>query len=77
MRRTQIYLDENMFELLRRQSKAEKKTISEIIRRTMEAHLQNNVGRIRSQVDRVTGIRRDREGDVDQYVRSLRQDRQT
>jgi hypothetical protein len=77
MKRTQIYLDENMLDLLRRQSKAEKKTISEIIRQTMEAHLQKNVGRIRSQVDRVTGIRSDREGDVDQYVRSLRQDRQT
>ena len=77
MKRTQIYLDESMLEYLRQQSRAEKKTISEIIRQVMEAHLHTNVTRIRNQVDRVTGIRSDRKGDMDEYIRSLRRDRQT
>jgi hypothetical protein len=77
MKRTQIYLDEPILELLRQQSKAEKRTISEIIRQVMEAHLQTNVTRIRNQVDRVAGIRSDRKGDLDNYIRSLRRDRET
>ena len=77
MKRTQIYLDETVFDLLRRQAKAEKKTISEIIRQVLEAHLKSNVTRIRNQVDRIIGIRSDQKGDVDEHIRSLRQDRHT
>jgi hypothetical protein len=76
MKRTQIYLDENIFDLLRQRSKVERKSISEIIRQTMEVYLQTNVIRIRNQVDRVTGIRSGRRGDVDEQIRKLRRDRQ-
>ena len=77
MKRTQIYLDESVLELLRQQSRVEKKTISEIIRQAMEAHLQTKVTKIRNQVDRVTGIRSDQKGNLDEYIRSLRRDRRT
>jgi hypothetical protein len=76
MKRTQIYLDETMLDLLRQQSRAEKKTISEIIRQAMEAHLQANESRIHNQVDRVSGIRGDQNGNVHEYIRSLRKDRE-
>ena len=37
MRRTQIYLDETLYSLLRRESKKEGKTVSEILRLAEEA----------------------------------------
>jgi hypothetical protein len=76
MKRTQIYLEEGIFELLRQQSKVEKKTISQIIREAIEAHLGTRVARIQNHSDRVTGIRNDQNNDVNEYIRSLRQDRQ-
>ncbi len=42
MRRTQIYLDEEIYAYLKRESKLRKKTISELIREAIKEKIQNS-----------------------------------
>jgi len=75
MKRTQIYIDENMYNLLEIESKIEKKTISEIIRGTIESRLQANVEKLILKAERIRGLRSDEEYNVDGYIKKLRRDR--
>ncbi len=75
MKRTQIYIDENMYNLLKIESKIEKKTISEIIRGTIESRLQANVEKLILKAERIRGLRSDEEYNVDGYIKKLRRDR--
>jgi len=75
MKRTQIYIDENMYKLLEVESKIEKKTISEIIRETIESRLQTNVEKLIVKAERFRGLRSDEVNNVDGYIKTLRRDR--
>ena len=75
MKRTQIYIDENMYKLLEIESKIEKKTISEIIRGTIESRLQINVEKLIVKAERIRGLRSDEANNVDGYIETLRKDR--
>ncbi len=75
MKRTQIYLDETMYKLLEKESELEKKTISEIIRESIDSHLQANIDKLLTKADRVRGLKKDETYDVDEYINSLRRDR--
>ncbi|HEB11445.1 MAG TPA: ribbon-helix-helix protein, CopG family [Spirochaetales bacterium] len=75
MKRTQIYIDENMYKLLEVESKIEKKTISEIIRETIESRLQANVEKLIVKAERIRGLRKDKTNNVDGYIKTLRRDR--
>lgn len=75
MKRTQIYIDENMYKLLEVESKIEKKTISEIIRGTIESRLQTNVEKLIVKAERIRGLRSDQANNVDGYIKTLRKDR--
>ncbi len=75
MKRTQIYIDENMYKLLEVESKIEKKTISEIIRETIESRLQANVEKLIVKAERIRGLRKDKVNNVDGYIKTLRRDR--
>ena len=75
MKRTQIYIDEMMYKLLEAKSKVEKKTISQLIRESIEARLRPNADKLIATVERVRGLRRDEHFDVDNHIRALRKDR--
>lgn len=69
--RTQIYLDEQLSEALKRQSKIQKKKVSQIIREILRESLLSNKNKALSVSD-LAGIWSDRNFDTDEYVRNLR-----
>jgi hypothetical protein len=75
MRRTQIYLDETLYDYLRHESEARKKTISDIIRENIRNSMPGNADRIIQSASKVYGVWKDKEIDVDAYVRGTRRDR--
>ena len=75
MRRTQIYLDETLYDYLRHESETKKKTISDIIRENIRSSMPGNAEKIIRSASKVYGIWKDRELDVDTYVRNSRRDR--
>jgi len=79
MRRTQIYLDETLYFLLRRESKKKGKTVSEIIRERLWKTFESDLNRkeaLLEAAEEVFGIWKDKEFDVESYIRKLREDRE-
>ena len=74
MRRTQLYLDENLWGALHARARSRKTTISELVREAVRAqYLGGREERMKAMQDFV-GIRKERSGfpDAVEYVRSLR-----
>ncbi|HOV64619.1 MAG TPA: ribbon-helix-helix protein, CopG family [Spirochaetia bacterium] len=76
MRRTQIYLDEEIFSILEQESKTKHITVSEVIRRSLKQSLVRREQKILKNLERVFGLWSDRSIDTEQYVRDLRKDRE-
>lgn len=75
MRRTQIYLDDETFRYLKKESQQTGKTMSEIIRAKVKDSKNRDVQQIVHSADDVFGMWRDRDFSVDQYVEEMRKDR--
>lgn len=60
MKRTQIYLDENVFTYLEAQSELESRTISDLIREALEEYIRSDQNRLINQTEKVFGIWKDR-----------------
>lgn len=75
MKRTQIYIDENTYKLLKKESKITGKTISELIRESIKGKMNRRVDEILRRTEEVYGIWKDREFDTQEYIRDLRRDR--
>ncbi|MBI5196634.1 MAG: ribbon-helix-helix protein, CopG family [Nitrospirae bacterium] len=75
MKRTQIYIDENTYGYLEKESRAKGATISEIIRESIKEKMNRKVQRIIKTLEDVSGVWKDRDFDVDGYIRVLRKDR--
>lgn len=75
MRRTQIYIDEKFYRLLKKESKTTGKTMSEIIRESIKNRMNRRVEEILRRTEAVYGIWKDRKFDVEEYIRELRRDR--
>ena len=71
MKRTQIYLDEQLFELLRLEGTLKGKTVSKIIRDTLNKKFLKREKKI-NMVDKIAGLWADRDFRVDAYIRNLR-----
>jgi hypothetical protein len=71
MKRTQIYLDEELINILKIESKLRKKKVSMLIRETLRAKYLNKEKRI-VLLDKAAGIWKDRDFDTNEYVRGLR-----
>ena len=79
MRRTQIYLDETLYSLIKRESKKKRKTVSEIIRECLWKTFESDLNRkeiILKSAKEVFGIWKDRKFNVESYIRKLREDRE-
>ena len=75
MRRTQIYIDEKFYRLLKKESKTTGKTMSELIRESIKNRMNRRVEEILRRAEAVYGIWKDRKFDVEEYIRELRRDR--
>ena len=71
MKRTQIYLDEELIDILRIESKLRKKKVSMLIRETLRDKYLNKNKKI-VLLERAAGIWKDRDINTDEYVRALR-----
>ena len=75
MKRTQIYIDEDTYKILEKESRITGKSISELIRESIRGKAHRKVDEILRRTEDVYGIWKDREFDVDEYIRDLRKDR--
>jgi hypothetical protein len=72
MRRTQLYLDDQMWDALHARARSRKTTISELVREAVrERYLGGREERMKAMQEFV-GIRKESSGDSAEYVRSLR-----
>ena len=70
MKRTQIYLEEDILQVLKKESLIKKKNISSIIRDTLREKFLNK--KSTNTIDEAAGIWKDRDFDTEDYVRNLR-----
>ena len=75
MKRTQIYIDESTYRILEKESKITGKSMSELIRESIRDRVHRRVDEILRRTEDVYGIWKDREFDVEEYIRDLRKDR--
>jgi hypothetical protein len=76
MKRTQIYIDEGTYKLLKKESKITGKTLSELIRENIRGKMDQRVSEILRRTENVYGIWKDRDFDVEAHIRDLRKDRE-
>jgi Arc/MetJ family transcription regulator len=76
MRRTQLYLDDDLWTVLRLQARIEKTTVSELVRRAVRERYSVDREKRKQAMEAVIGIWKDRTdiGDSTEYVRKLRRD---
>lgn len=76
MRRTQLYLEDDLWKALHQQARREKSTVSDLVRRAVRERYMTNREHRREAMKSWVGIWKDRNAisDVDQYIRGLRED---
>jgi len=72
MKRTQIYIDEETYGSLKRESKLKGISISEIIRDSVQKKFSSRVEKMIRATDSVSGLWKDRRFDVDEFIREVR-----
>ena len=75
MKRTQIYIDDTMYEYLKKESETGHITVSEVIRRSIHERMNRKVRKALKAADRVFGLWKDRDFDVERHLRDIRKDR--
>ena len=76
MRRTQLYLDDDLWQALHAQARREKTTISELVRRAVRDRYVGDLERRREAMQAIVALWKDRQEipDASEYVRELRGD---
>ena len=73
MRRTQLYLDDQLWVALHARARSEKTTVSDLVRRAVRERYLGNEEQRRAAMQRLVGIRKSAPADdVDEEVRVLR-----
>lgn len=72
MKRTQIYLDEDILQILKKESQLKRKNISSIIRDTLREKFMKK--KDMDAVKAAAGIWKNRNFDVEKYIRNFRDD---
>lgn len=75
MKRTQIYLEEDAFKLLAKESQIEHKSLSALIRESINKRITHKSANIIKKMNAVFGIWKNRHIDPQKYIRKLRKDR--
>ena len=77
MRRTQLYLDDDLWNALHSRARIQGTTISDLVRQAARERYLGNLDQRREAMLAFVGIRKDRKDwpdSTDEYVRSLRRD---
>ena len=77
MRRTQLYLDDDLWNALHTRARREGTTISDLVRRAARERYLGNLDERREAMEAIVGIWKDRTDlpdSTEEYVRSLRRD---
>jgi metal-responsive CopG/Arc/MetJ family transcriptional regulator len=79
VRRTQLYLDEDLWKVLQVRSRQEKTTVSELVRQAVRDRYLSKAEVRKAAMTAIIGMWKDREdiGDSTEYVRQLRKDRRS
>lgn len=75
MKRTQIYLDEDIYRYLKKESEIKHLSVSEVIRSSIREKMNRKLQKILTATEKVSGIWKDRDIDVERRIRALRKDR--
>ena len=75
MKRTNIYIDDDMIAELKRESKQNNTSISEIIRDSLKNRNKNRKNNILSKLNNVFGLWKNRNINVNDYINNIRKDR--
>ncbi|OGC08599.1 hypothetical protein A2526_00370 [candidate division WOR-1 bacterium RIFOXYD2_FULL_36_8] len=75
MHRTQIYLDDRIFEFLEKERKKTHTPLSEIIRNSIKKNIKDNVDSIISKMNKVSGAWEKISISPNKYLRKMREDR--
>ena len=75
MKRTQIYLDEDLYQALKVKSQQTGKTLSELIRETLRHNFNQKQTLFTKALENVVGMWADQNIDVNTYIRQMRKDR--
>jgi len=76
VKRTQIYFDDETYSYLKEESEHRHVTMSELIRSSIQDQKKKRINEVLQAADRVSGIWKDRKGDVNEQIRALRKDRE-
>jgi metal-responsive CopG/Arc/MetJ family transcriptional regulator len=76
MRRTQLYLDDDLWKLLHMIARQSGGTVSELVRNAIREKYSQNLARRKEACEAIVGLWKDRTdiGETDDYVRDLRRD---
>jgi predicted CopG family antitoxin len=75
LRRTQIYLDDEIYEFLENEKKKTHLSYSEIIRYNIKQNIQNNSSNIIDKMEKAAGSWKNKELSPEEFVRIAREDR--
>jgi len=75
MHRTQIYLDDDVFEYLKRESEKSRLSFSEFIRKNIRSNMKSGVREIIAKMEKAAGSWTDQKADPNAYIRKLRKKR--
>lgn len=75
MKRTQIYLDDEIYRYLTQEKKRTQLSFSEIIRNTCKQNMRKDTSDIVSKMERAAGSWKDSDLSPETYVRTIRKDR--
>jgi negative regulator of replication initiation len=75
MKRTQIYIDEKTYAYLNKESRAQGKSMSEIIRESIREKMNKKTNQILISLEEISGIWKERDFNVDRYIRTARKNR--
>lgn len=75
MKRTQIFIEEDIYKYLQKESDFENKTVSEIIRKSLREMLMYKTNNIIKHSNKIFGIWKNRKMDVEHYINNIREDR--
>jgi predicted CopG family antitoxin len=75
MKRTQIYIDEEVYDFLEKEGTLENKSVSELIRESLSEMMKQKTNDIIKQSDKIFGLWKDKELDVIGYIDDIRKDR--